>query len=119
MLKALRGVCLTCFYVLGIAAVVAFFEYIALPVLLEATGCHRMDILLGLECGKGWAGEGWARRSVEIVLNLPVLFFYAFAFTFSKAARPSAEFMALLYFFDAILFLAMIYPLLFFFKRRS
>jgi hypothetical protein len=119
MLGAFRGVCLICFCILGVAVIVAILEFAALPILLEATGCHSTEVLPSLACGEGWGGEGWARRSIEIVLNLPLLFFYALAFTFSKGGPPSKEFMLLLYLFDAILFLALIYPLLFFLARKS
>jgi hypothetical protein len=118
LIRAFRGVCLICFCILGIAVVVAILELAALPILLEATGCHLTEVLPSPACGKEWASEGWARRLVEIVLNLPFLFFYALAFTFSKAGQPK-EFMLLLYFFDAILFLALMYPLSFFFARKS
>jgi len=119
LIRAFRGVCLICFCILGIAVVVAILEFAALPILLEATGCHLTEVLPSPACGKEWAGEGWAQRSVEIVLSLPFLFFYALAFTFSKGGPPDKEFMLLLYFFDTILFLALIYPLLFFFARKS
>ena len=119
LIGAYRVACLICFCIFGIAVVVAISEFAALRILLEATGCHLTEVLPSPACGKEWAGEGWARRSVEIVLNLPFLFFYALAFTFSKGGAPSKEFMLLLYVFDTILFLALIYPILFFFARKS
>jgi hypothetical protein len=117
--RAFRGVCLICFCILGIAVVGAILEFAAVPILLEATGCHLTEVLPSPACGEDWASEGWARRSIEIVLNLPFLFFYALAFAFSKSEPPNKEFAFLLYSFDAILFFALIYPLLFFFARKS
>ncbi len=112
MLRAFRGLCLICFCVLAFAFVVAILELAALPILsatgfLSATGCHSTEILPSFACG-----EGWGRRSIEIVLNLPILFIYAALFTFAKNSPPSREFMLLLYTFDAILLLALIHPLL-------
>jgi hypothetical protein len=57
---------------------------------------------------------------IEIILNLPVLFFYATAFTlFFKDMPPSIEFRLLLSLFDLILILALTYPLLLIFGRKS
>jgi hypothetical protein len=112
VLKAFRGVCLICFCILGIAVVLAMLEFVAFPTLLKATGCSVTDILPSLACG-----EGWVRRLMEIVLNLPFLFFYAVAFTFTKTGAPAREFMLLPYVFDTILVLALIYPPLFFLTR--
>jgi hypothetical protein len=82
---------------------------------LEAAGCHSTAVLPSFACG-----EGWARRSIEIILNLPLLFFYATAFTlFFKDMPPSMEFRLLLFLFDLILILALIYPLLFVLGRKS
>jgi hypothetical protein len=119
MLRAFRGLCLICFCVLAFAVVVAILELAALPILnatglLDATGCHSTEILPSFACG-----EGWVRRSMEIVLNLPVIFIYAALFTFAKNSPPSREFMLLLYAFDAILVLGLVHPLLLFAQRRG
>jgi len=115
MLRSFRGLCLICFCVLGIAVIVAVLEYATLPNLLETAGCHWTEVLPSFTCG-----EGWARRSIETILNLPLLFFYATAFTlFFKDMPPSIEFRLLLFLFDLILILALIYPLLFVFARKS
>ncbi len=106
--------CLICFYILGIAVIVAVLERAALPILLEAAGCHWTEVLPSLTCG-----EGWARRSIEIILNLPLLFFYAAAFAFFGNMPPSIKFRLLLFLFDLILILALIYPLLFVLARKS
>jgi hypothetical protein len=108
--------CLICFCILGIALIVAILELAALPVLLKATGCQaNFEILPNFTCG-----DGLVRRSIEIVINLPLLFVYAPAFTlFATLAPPSPEFRLLLYFVDVILALALTYPLLFLLARRS
>jgi hypothetical protein len=94
---------------------VAVLESAALPILLEAGGCHSTEVLPSFTCG-----EGWARRSIEIILNLPLLFFYATAFAlFFRDMPPSIEFGLLLFLFDLILILALIYPLLFVLARKS
>lgn len=113
MLRTFRGLCLICFCVLAFAIVVAIFELIALPI-LDATGCHSTEILPSFSCG-----EGLVRRSMEIVLNLPILFIYAALFAFAKSSPPSREFMLLLYAFDAILVLALIHPLLLLAQRHG
>jgi hypothetical protein len=106
MLRVVQGLCQICFCILAFAVVVAILELAALPI-LDAAGCHSTEILPSFACG-----EGWVRRSIEIVLNLPVLFIYAALFAFAKNSPPGREFMLLLYAFDAILVLALIHPLL-------
>jgi hypothetical protein len=120
ILKFSRGVALICFCILGLAAIVAILELLALPTLLKATGCGCCtEILPTLTCG-----VGWVNRSIEIVLNLPFLFFYALVFSYERAfspitSPPSREFMLLLYLFDAILILALTYLLLILFARKK
>jgi hypothetical protein len=105
MLRTFRGLCLICFCILGIAVTLA---------VLEAAGCHSTEVLPSFTCG-----EGLARRSIEIILNLPLLFFYATAFALFGNMPPSIEFRLLLFLFDLILILALIYPLLFVLARKS
>ena len=99
MLKAFRGVCLICFCGLGIALIVAILEVCTLPIILAETGCQaNFEILPNFTCG-----EGLVRHSIETILNLPFL---------------ARNFRLLLYLFDAILFLALTYPLLFLLVRK-
>jgi hypothetical protein len=114
MLRPFRGLCLICFCILGIALIVAILEVAALPIILTATGCQaNFEILPNFTCG-----DGLVRRSIETVLNLPLLFVYAPAFTFFLTAPPSRDFRLLLYLFDVILVLALTYPLLFLLARK-
>jgi hypothetical protein len=97
--KFFRGLCLICLCILGIAAIVA---------ILQLATC----------------GYGWVSRLIEIVLNLPLLFFYAPVISYARAfsltvSPPSREFMLLLYLFDVILALALTYPLLILFTRKN
>jgi len=60
---------------------------------------------------------------VEIVLDLPFLFFYALVFSYDRAFSPitsplSREFMLLLYLFDVILILALTYLVLRLLERK-
>ena len=97
-----------CLCILGIAAIVAITELVTAPALLKATGCSPTEISPGVSCG-----DGWVHHAMEIVLNLPFLFFYAAVFTaFATSSPPSREFMLLLYLFDVILILALAYPVL-------
>lgn len=114
MLRTIRGLCLVCLCILGIAVILAALEFAALPLVLKSTGCSVTEILPSLACG-----EGWVRRSMEVVLNLPFLFIYAVLFTFAKNGAPGREFMLLLYAFDAILILAIMYPPLLYLARRG
>jgi hypothetical protein len=92
----------------------AFVELVAAPILLKATGCVPTEILPGVNCGNGWADH-----LIEIVLNLPFLFFLAVAFSaFPTSSPPSREFMLLLYFFDVILILALAHPVLHLLERK-
>jgi hypothetical protein len=114
MLKAFRGVCLICFCGLGIALIVAILEVCTLPIILAETGCQaNFEILPNFTCG-----EGLVRHSIETILNLPFLFVYAPAFTLFITAPLARNFRLLLYLFDAILFLALTYPLLFLLVRK-
>ena len=115
MLKIFRGTCLICFCILGVAVIVVPLELAAYPMILKATGCRLTEVLPGFTCGDGWVGH-----SIAIVLNLPLLFSYAREFTFFGASAPiSRQFMFLLYLFDVILILALTYPLLLLFSRKS
>jgi hypothetical protein len=114
MARSFRRLCLICVCVLGIAVVVAILEVVALPIILAATGCQsNFEILPNFTCG-----EGVVRRSIETILNLPLVFVYAPAFTFFLTAPPARNFRLLLYFFDVILILALTYPLLFLLARK-
>jgi hypothetical protein len=105
ILKFSRGLCLICFCILASAVVMAFVELVTAPILLEATGCSPAEILPGVKCG-----SGWINRLIEIILDLPFMFFLAVAFSvFPTSSPPSREFMFLLYCFDAILILALMY----------
>jgi hypothetical protein len=109
-----RKLCLGCFCILGLALVVAIFEAAALGVVLNISGCKmNPEILPNFTCG-----EGLARSSIEFVLNLPLAFVYAPAFTLFWIHPPSRTFMLLLYIFDVILVLALTYPLLILLARR-
>ncbi|MEH2569801.1 hypothetical protein V1289_009428 [Bradyrhizobium sp. AZCC 2289] len=114
MVRSFRGLCLICFCILGLALVVAILEVAALPVMLNATGCQsNFEILPNFTCG-----PGLIRRSIEVVLNLPLIFVYAPAFTLFVAHTPARNFMLLLYLFDVILIFALTYPLLLYFRRK-
>jgi hypothetical protein len=68
MVRSFQGVCLICFCILGLALVVAILEVAALPVMLNATGCQsNFEILPNFTCGRGLI-----RRSIEVILNLPL-----------------------------------------------
>jgi hypothetical protein len=110
-----RTLCLGCFCILGLAVVVAIFEAAALDFVLNITGCKsNPEILPNFTCG-----DGLVRSSIELVLNLPLVFVYAPAFTFFfRDHPPSRTFMLLLYSFDIILVLALTYPLLVFLARK-
>jgi hypothetical protein len=114
VLRILRGLCLVSLCVLGIALIVAIFE-LALPAAVNTTGCHaNFEILPNFTCE-----EGLVSRLIETILNLPLLFVYAPAFTLSATLAPlSREFRLVLYFFDVILVLALTYPPLLFLERR-
>jgi putative flippase GtrA len=93
----------------------ALLELAAYPIILKATGCSSTEVLFSFTCGEGWVGH-----SIAIVLNLPALFSYAREFTFSAASAPlSREYVRLLYLFDVIFILALTYPLLLLFGRKS
>ena len=115
MLSTLRGVCLICLCILGVAVIVAPLELVAYPILLKSTGCSWNAGLQWFTCG-----DGWVDHLMAIVLNLPLLFLLAREFTFFGASAPiSREFMLLLYMFDVILIFALTYPLLLLFSRKS
>jgi hypothetical protein len=115
MLRALRGVCLICLCIVGAAVVMAFLELAAYSTILTATGCRSAEVLFSFTCGDGWIGQ-----SIALVLNLPSLFSSAPEFTFSPAgASLSRGYLVLLYLFDAILVLALTYPLLLLFGRKK
>jgi hypothetical protein len=107
-MRFFRSLCLGCSCILGIAFVVAIFEAAALDLVVNISGCKlNAEILPNFTCG-----EGLVRYSTEMVLNLPLGFVYAPAFTLFWPAPPSRTFMLLLYVFDIILILALTYPLL-------
>jgi hypothetical protein len=115
MLRIFRGACLICFCILGVAVIMAPLELAAYPIISKATGCSWTEVLQSFTCG-----DGWGDHSIAIVLNLPLLFSYAREFTFFGASAPiSREFMLLIYLFDVILILALTYPLLLLFSRKS
>jgi hypothetical protein len=114
MVRSFRGLCLISFCVLGIALIVVILEVVALPIILAATGCQsNFEILPNFTCG-----EGLVRRSIETILNLPLLFVYAPAFALFLTAPPARDFKLLLYLFDLILIFALTYPLLFVLARK-
>jgi hypothetical protein len=114
ILSTFRGVFLICLCILGVAVIVALLELVANPILLKSTGCSFSTQIL-FTCRDGWVGH-----SMAIVLNLPILFSYAQTFTLFGASAPfGREFMLLLYLFDVIFTLALIYPLLILFARKS
>ena len=115
MLRTFRGVCLICLCILGGAVIVALLELVAYPIVLKSTGCSWTDGPQRFTCGDGWVGH-----SIAIVLNLPILFSYARTFTlFGASASFGREFTLLLYLFDVIFILALTYPLLILFARKS
>lgn len=115
ILRAFRGLCLICSCLLAIAVVLAVLEVAASSILPQATGCYTTEILPSFACG-----EGWARRSMEVVLDLPFLFLYALAFALSPHDMPpSGGVRLLIYFFDAILVLALIHPLRFLLRKSG
>jgi hypothetical protein len=115
MLRTFRGVCLICLCILGVAIIVGLLELVAYPILSKSTGCTSTQVLPSFTCGDGWVG-----RSIAIVLNLPILFDCARTFTlFGASASFSREFTLLLYLFDVIFTLALTYPLLILFARKS
>jgi hypothetical protein len=115
MLSTFRGVCLICLCILGVAVIVGPLELVAYPIVSKSTGCSWNAGLQWFTCGDGWVGH-----SIAIVLNLPILFSYAQTFTLFGASAPfGREFTFLLYLFDAIFTLALTYPLLILFARKS
>src|SRR5581483_1924980 len=118
VVKFARGLCLICFCILGVAVVMAFVELVTAPILLKATVCSPTEILPGFNCG-----NGWVNHLIEIVLDLPFLFFLAVAFSYDRAFFSyhlplSREFMLLLYLFDVILILALTYLVLRLLERK-
>jgi hypothetical protein len=66
------------------------------PVLGKA--CGMTEIVPMFSCGRGWIAH-----SIEIVMNLPFLFFYALVFTvFPSHSLLTRPFMQMLYIFDVI-----------------
>ncbi|MEH2484883.1 hypothetical protein V1280_000822 [Bradyrhizobium sp. AZCC 2230] len=115
MLRTFRGACLICLCILGLAVIMALLELVAHPILLKSTGCSWTEGPQGFICADGWVG-----RTLELVLNLPILFSYAQEFTLFGASAPfSRDFMILLYLFDVIFTLAMAYPLLILFAPKG
>jgi hypothetical protein len=115
MLRTFRGVCLICLCILGVAIIVAPLELVAYPIVLKSTGCSWNAGLQWFTCGDRWVGH-----SIAIVLNLPILFSYAREFTLFGASTPfGREFTLLLYLFDVIFILALTYPSLILFARKS
>jgi hypothetical protein len=109
MLRIFRGVSLICFCILGAAAIAAIL-LAAFPKLPEATACHSTGAMPSFICG-----EGLARRSIDIVLNLPISFVYAPLFVFVPFPLASR---IKLFTFDIILILALTYPFLLLFARK-
>jgi hypothetical protein len=115
MLRIFRGASLICFCILGVAVITAPLELAAYPIISKATGCSWTEVMQSFACGDGWVGH-----SIATVLNLPMLFSSAREFTFSAAsASLSREYVLLLYLFDVIFILALTYPLLLLFTRKS
>jgi hypothetical protein len=110
MLRIFRGICLICFCILGVAAIVAILELAAFPKLSEVTGCRSTEGMSSFICA-----EGWAHGPIEFVLNLPLTFVYAPVFSFLALAPASR---VKFYAFDAILVLALTYPLLLLLARK-
>src|SRR6516165_7940668 len=110
MLRIFRGVCLICLCILGVAAIVAILELAALPKLSETTACDSTEVMPSFICG-----EGWARRSIDIVLNLPISFVYAPLFVFVPFPLASR---IKFFTFDIILILALMYPFLLLLARK-
>jgi hypothetical protein len=115
MARTFRVVCLICFCILGAAIIMESLELVAYPLVLKATGCSSAEVLFSFTCGDGWGGH-----LIALVLNLPMLFSSAREFTFSAAsASLSREYLLSLYLFDVIFTLALTYPLLLLFSRKS
>ena len=113
-MRFFRSLCLGSFCILGLALVVAIVEAAALDLVLNMSGCKpNPEILPNFTCG-----EGLVRSSIEWVLNLPLVFVYAPAFTLFWHHPPSRTFMLLLYVFDIVLVLALTYPLLVLLARK-
>ena len=114
MLRLFRSLCLACFCILGIALIVAILEVAALDLVINISGCKwNPEILPNFTCG-----EGLVRYSMSWVLNLPLAFVYAPAFTLFWNHPPNRTFMLLLYTFDIILVLALTYPFLVLLARK-
>ena len=103
-----------CLCIVGAAVAMAPFELAAYPAIVKATGCHSTGVPFSFTCG-----DGWVARSMALILNLPMLFSSAREFTFSAtSARLSWQYMSMLYLFDVIFVLALVYPLLLLFGRK-
>ena len=107
MSRIFRGVCLICFCILGVAAIAAIL--LAAYPKLPATACST-GATLSFICR-----EGWARRSIEMFLNLPVNFVYAPLFLFAPFPLASQ---IRFFTFDIILILALTYPFLLLLARK-
>jgi hypothetical protein len=115
MLRLFRILCLVCFCILGIALVVATFEFaVGARVIKSITGCQmNPEILPNFTCG-----ESRVSSLMEWILNLPILFGMALALTIYGPAAPNRTFMLLLYVFDSIFVLALTCPVLVFLARK-
>ena len=104
MLRLFRILCLVSFCILGIALVVAAFEFaVGARVIQTITGCQmNPEILPNFTCG-----EGPIRWLIEWILNLPIMFGIALASTIFGPAAPNRTFTLLLYVFDLIFVLAL------------
>jgi hypothetical protein len=111
MLRMVRGVCLICFCIVGVAIVVAPLELAAYP-MLKSIGCSWTEGQQSFTCGDGWVGH-----LISPVLNLPIRFSDAREFTFGVSAPLGRGFDV--YLFDAIFTLALIYLLLILFTRKG
>jgi hypothetical protein len=114
MLRLFRILCLVCFCILGVALVVAAFEFaVGARVIKSITGCQmNPEILPNFTCE-----QGLVRSLLEWILNLPILFGIALALAIFGPAAPSRTFMLLLYIFDLMFVLALTYPVLVFLAR--
>ncbi|MGJ4940438.1 hypothetical protein ACQR1W_07685 [Bradyrhizobium sp. HKCCYLS1011] len=109
MLRAFRGICLICFCIVGVAAIAAIL-LAAFPKLPEATACHSTGAMPSFICE-----DGWARRSIDTFLNLPINFVYAPLFVFVPSPFDSRTRFII---FDMILILALTYPFLLLLARK-
>jgi hypothetical protein len=103
----LRRLCFACFCVLLAAVAIGLFDVIAFSLTPRFAGCRfNAEIIPNVGC------EGALTRLKELVFNLPLIFIYAPLFTLAAGWPLLPPLTALFYLFDAILLLALAYPVL-------